>query len=90
MQTLQRRGEAGAKEMSTRRVQLDPARAAQVRVPDEETVVVVQRGQRAGSTVGVRHWDVIARTCSLSARRHCICLPGATLDIHAGDRLSRR
>ena len=57
VQTLQRRGEAGAKELSTRRVQLDAGGTADVLIPGEEAVLVVQKG-RARFTVGDHHWDV--------------------------------
>ncbi len=57
VQTLQRRGEAGATELSTRRVQLDAGATADLLIPGEEAVLVVQKG-RARFTVGDRQWDV--------------------------------
>ena len=82
LQMLQRRGEAGAKEISTRRVQLEPRASAQVAIPNEEVVLVVQKG-RARLTVGDRHWDV-HRTDVFAERATALYLPvGATLTIDA-------
>ena len=82
VQTLQRRGEAGAREMSTRRVRLEPGAAAKVRIPGEEAVMVVQRG---GATLSIadRTWDV-ARDDVFTERATALYLPAdAALDIHA-------
>ena len=82
VQTLQRRGEAGAREMSTRRVRLEPGAAAQVRIPGEEAVMVVQRG-RATLSIADRTWDA-ARDDVFTERATALYLPpDAALDIHA-------
>ena len=82
VQTLQRRGDAGAREMSTRRVRLEPDGAAQIRIPGEEAVAVVQRG-RARFSVADRSWDV-DRDDVFTQRATALYLPpDAALDIHA-------
>ena len=81
---LQRRGEAGAHELSTRRIYLEKDGIAQVRIPDEEAVVVVQQG-RATLRVANRTWPV-ARKDVFSERATALYLPaGTTLDVHAED-----
>jgi len=44
VQILQKRGERGARELTTRRVALDAGGTATLQVPGEESVVVIQRG----------------------------------------------
>ena len=54
---LQRRGDAGARELSTWRIRVDPGREAAFQVADEEAVVVLQEG--AGTwTAGKERWTV--------------------------------
>src|SRR5688500_2580817 len=80
--TLQRRGDAGAKEMSTHRVLLDTGGSAEVRIPGEEAVLVVQKG-RARFTVLERHWEV-QRDDVFTERATALYLPpDAPLQIHA-------
>jgi 5-deoxy-glucuronate isomerase len=84
---LQRRGEAGAKELSTRRVHLEPGGTAEIRIPDEESVVVVQQG-RGTLAVGERTWNV-SRANVFSERATALYLPpGSTLEIRADTPLS--
>lgn len=54
---LQRRGEAGARELTTRRLHLDAGASATFRSDDEETVVVLQEGRGTFAAVGER-WNV--------------------------------
>ena len=44
LQLLQRRGEHGARELTSWRLCLDAGRSERYSVPDEETVVVLQQG----------------------------------------------
>jgi 5-deoxy-glucuronate isomerase len=82
VQILQRRGEAGAKELSTRRVHLEAGGTALIRIPEEESVVVVQQG-RATLAVGERTWQV-SRADVFSERATALYLPaGASVDIRA-------
>ena len=82
---LQRRGDAGAKELSTRRVHLDSGGSALVRIPDEEAVVVIQKG-RGTLTVGAQRWDV-SRSDVFAERATALYLPpGDALDITAASR----
>ncbi len=61
VQLLQKRGDGGSRELSTRRLRLDAGTSATFRLADEETVVVLQQGrgtfaaggqQMAGQPVG--------------------------------------
>ena len=84
LHTLQRRGDAGAKEMSTHRVQLERGATAVVNIPGEEAVLVVQRG-RAALSVGDRRWDV-QRDDVFTERATALYLPpDETLTIRADD-----
>jgi 5-deoxy-glucuronate isomerase len=84
IQILQQRGEAGAREMSTRRVRLAAGAATSVRIPDEEAVLVVQQG-RATLTAGGRTWRV-SRAGVFDERATALYLPpGMPLEIGATD-----
>ena len=82
VQTLQQRGEAGAKELTTRRIHLDTDAVAHVRIPGEETILVIQKG-RARLTVGSERWDV-HRADVFKERATALFLPpDASLEIRA-------
>ena len=57
LHTLQRRGEHGARELTTRRLTLSRGGAITFGVPDEETVVVLLEG-RGDFGIGGRSWPV--------------------------------
>ena len=79
---LQRRGDAGATELSTRRVLLEAGDSALIHIPGEEAVVILQHG-RATFAVRSRIWNV-SRTDVFSERATALYLPpGETLDIRA-------
>jgi 5-deoxy-glucuronate isomerase len=82
VQVLQQRGEAGAHEISTRRVTLGAGHQAAVTIPGEEAVVVIQQG-RAILRVGTRSWTV-SRSNVFEERATGLYLPpGVTLEIEA-------
>jgi 5-deoxy-glucuronate isomerase len=64
LQTLQKRGDAGSKELSTRRLRVDAGSTATFRLADEETVVVLQQGRgtfaAGGNTFPVSRSSVFA------------------------------
>ena len=57
LHVLQRRGERGARELTTRRLVLAPDQTAQFVSPDEETIIVLQEGAGTFAT-GARSWPV--------------------------------
>ena len=57
LQTLQRRGESGARELTTRRLRLDAGATSTFTSADEETVVVLQEG-RGTFSAGGQQWAV--------------------------------
>jgi 5-deoxy-glucuronate isomerase len=57
VQALQRRGHAGAKELSTWRIRAEPGKETTFRIPEEEAVVVVQEG-RGTLAAGNERWTV--------------------------------
>src|SRR3954468_600106 len=79
---IQRRPDSGARELTTHRLTLSGGQSARFSIPDEETVVVLQRG--AGTFVCDAHrWDV-ARADVFSERATALLLPpGRTLAISA-------
>ena len=82
IQILQQRGEAGARELSTRRVHVDAGDALTLSIPDEEAVLIVQRGAAALAAAG-RSWDV-SRADVFTERATGLYLPpGVPLDIRA-------
>jgi 5-deoxy-glucuronate isomerase len=85
VQTLQQRGDAGARELSTRRVRLAAGASAGVSIPGEEAVLVVQHGH-ATLAAGGQTWDV-SRADVFSERATALYLPpGVTLDVRATAR----
>src|SRR5687767_13043110 len=80
VQTLQQRGEKGARELSTRRIQLAAGSSLSLSVPGEESVLVVQRGS-ASLRVGGQTWQA-TRADVFSERASALYLPpGDTAEI---------
>jgi 5-deoxy-glucuronate isomerase len=75
VQLLQRRGDAGARELSTRRLTLDAGGSAEFHLDDEETVVVLQQG-RGTFAVGSERWNV-SRESVFTERATALYLPPA-------------
>ena len=57
VEPLQRRGDAGAKELSTWRIRVEPGKDATFSVPGEEAIVVLQEG-RGTFAAGNERWPV--------------------------------
>jgi 5-deoxy-glucuronate isomerase len=82
LQLLQRRGDRGARELTSWRLTLDAGQSEQYVSPDEETVVVLQQG-RGVFEVGDERWPV-ARADVFSDRATAAYLPPAcTLTVRA-------
>jgi len=73
IQTLQQRGNAGARELSTRRLRIDTGASATFRLTDEETVVVLQQG-RGTFAAGGHRWPV-SRSGVFTERATALYLP---------------
>jgi 5-deoxy-glucuronate isomerase len=73
VQILQRRGDAGARELTTRRIVLHPGDAARLRSDDEETVVVLQQG-RGSFAAGGERWPV-SRSSVFAERATALYVP---------------
>jgi len=73
VQTLQKRGVAGAREMSTYRLRLEPGTSTTFRLDDEETVVVLQQG-KGTFAVGGETWTV-SRSGVFTERATALYLP---------------
>ncbi|HKE83851.1 MAG TPA: hypothetical protein VKB50_08860, partial [Vicinamibacterales bacterium] len=54
---VQQRGEAGARELTTRRLCLSAGESASLRLPDEETILVLQDGSGT-LEAGGQQWHV--------------------------------
>jgi 5-deoxy-glucuronate isomerase len=79
---LQRRGEHGARELTTRRLTLSPGRSEDFSLADEETVIVLIDG-RGTFAAGDHVWSV-QRTSVFSDRATALLLPpGERLRVHA-------
>lgn len=76
LQLLQRRGEHGARDLTSRRLRLLPRGRATFSTPDEETVVVLQEGRGTFEAAG-RTWKV-SRTGVFVERASAIILPPGT------------
>jgi len=82
MQVLQKRGDAGARELSTRRLRLEPGSSTTFSLPDEETVVILQQG-RGTFAAGGHSWPV-SRAGVFSERATALYLPtGVELEVTA-------
>jgi len=79
---LQRRGDRGARELTTHRLMLSAGGSASYAVPDEETVVVLQSG-RGTLAAGGQSWSV-ARASVFTERATALLLPaGVELTVYA-------
>ena len=86
LQLLHRRGEHGARELTSWRLRLDAGGVEQFVAPDEETVVVLQEGRGRFSVDG-RDWAV-GRSNVFSECASALYLPpGQTLSVRADTRL---
>ena len=82
LHTLQRRGERGARELTTRRLTSSAGSSVSFVEPEEETIVVLLQGQ-GRFTAGGRSWDV-ARADVFTDRATALLLPpGQELSVHA-------
>ena len=82
LHTLQKRGESGARELTTRRLILEAGSASEFGVPDEETVIVLHRG-RGVFTAGGSTWPV-SRSDVFTEKATALYLPrGVRLHISA-------
>ena len=70
---LQRRGDRGARELTTHRLMLSAGGSASYAVPDEETVVVLQSG-RGTLAAGGQSWSV-SRASVFTERATALLLP---------------
>ena len=73
VQLLQKRGDGGARELSTRRLRLDAGTSATFRLADEETVVVLQQGSGTFAAAG-NTWPV-SRSGVFTERATALYLP---------------
>ena len=73
---LQRRGERGARELTTHRITLSPGGSSTYRSPGEETVAVLQHGRGTFAASG-RSWPV-ERECVFTAKATSLLLPPDT------------
>ena len=86
VQVLQRRGDAGAKELSTRRIRVEAGGRTSFRLADEESIVVLQEGRGTFSAGGQR-WPV-SRKNVFAERATAVYLPvGVELEIAADTAL---
>lgn len=76
LQILQRRGESGAKELTTARLRLAGGASQPYRIPDEETVVVLQEGRGAFTTPDGQ-WTLSRRNV-FDERASAVYLPAGT------------
>ena len=76
LHTLQRRGERGARELTTHRLTLSPGRSDRFAVADEETVIVLLEG-RGVFAAGGQSWNV-HRTNVFDGRATALLLPPGT------------
>jgi 5-deoxy-glucuronate isomerase len=82
IQTLQQRGQAGARELTTRRLRLEAGTTGTFTSADEETVLVLQEG-RGTLRAGGQTWEV-SRTNVFTDRATALYLPrGVELVAHA-------
>jgi 5-deoxy-glucuronate isomerase len=73
VQVLQKRGDAGARELSTRRLRLDAGTSTTFSLADEETVVILQQG-RGTFAAGGQTWPV-SRASVFAERATALYLP---------------
>jgi 5-deoxy-glucuronate isomerase len=80
---IQKRGEQGARELTTRRLVLDAGTSASFRLDDEETVVVLHEGNGTWSAGGGQ-WSV-SRSSVFKERATALYLPAGTEATFAAD-----
>jgi 5-deoxy-glucuronate isomerase len=76
IQVLQRRGEQGARELTSRRLRLSPGASARFSSTDEETVIVLQEG-KGTFAAGAESWPV-QRSGVFKERATALLLPPGT------------
>jgi 5-deoxy-glucuronate isomerase len=82
LQQLQRRGEGGARELTSSRLRLSPGASYKYQIAAEETVLVLQEGRGTFATAD-ESWN-LARTNVFEERASAIYLPpGVTLTVTA-------
>ena len=86
LQTLQRRGERGALELTTRRLTLLSGTAETFVVAGEETVVVLLEG-RGRFEAGGQSWNVQRETVFTDRATALLLPPAVTLNVHADTAL---
>ena len=79
LQLLQRRGDRGARELTTHRITLAPGGSASFSAPSEETVVVLQHGRGTFRAAG-QFWPV-SRSGVFTERATALLLP-AGIELH--------
>ena len=82
LQTLQRRGERGARELTTHRIALPAGGSAAFRIDDEETIVVLLEG-RGRFEVDGRSWDVERRDVFTDRASALLLPPSVGLTVRA-------
>jgi len=86
LQELQRRGEHGARELTSSRLCLRPGAEATYQRPDEETIFVLQQG-RGRLVTPDQSWTV-SRESVFTERATALCVPpGVRLTVHADSDL---
>ena len=83
LQLLQRRGEHGARELTSWRLSLSPGGTETFAAPGEETVVVLQEGQGVFAAGGGR-WTVARRSVFDDRATALYLPPGVSLTVQAG------
>ena len=82
VQVLQRRGDAGARELSTRRIRAEAGTDVAFRLADEESIVVLQEG-RGTFAVGTDQWPVSRKDVFTERATALYLPPGRELRISA-------
>jgi 5-deoxy-glucuronate isomerase len=82
VQVLQRRGDAGAKELSTRRIRVEAGKDATFKLADEESIVVLQEG-RGTFAAGAERWPVSRKGVFTERATAAYLPPGAELKVSA-------
>jgi 5-deoxy-glucuronate isomerase len=86
LELLQKRGEHGARELTSWRLRVSPGRSARYRAGAEETVLVLQQG-RGTLTIGDKQWPV-SRSGVFTERATALYLPpGLEVTVQANEPL---
>lgn len=86
LQLLQKRGERGARELTSWRLCLSAGNSARYHADGEETVLVLQQG-RGTLTAGAHHWTVSRAGVFAQPATALYLPPGATLAVEAAEAL---